>query len=127
MSPLALGTAVYSWSQTLPTNRFVRRLRHRPTLRSGGVAALLAAGFFVAAVLSVRAVDAGGPGWLHLVVLLSCWNGIKLGGNAILATVRSLVRLVADRGAAPVVGDGVDAGVERGRGVSLPAEVGRSR
>ena len=122
-----VGTAVYSWSQTFPTNRLVRRLRRRPTLRSGGLAAALAAGYFAVAVLCVRVVESGGPGWLNLVVLLTCWNGLKLGASAILAIVRSLGRARGDRGGAPVVGDGVDAGAERGRGVSLPADVGGGR
>ncbi|WP_157988073.1 hypothetical protein [Jiangella endophytica] len=122
-----LGTAVYTWSQAFPINRLVRRLRRRPTLRSGGVAAVLAATFFAVGVVCVLVVESGGPGWLNLVVLLTCWNGLKLGANAILAITRSLGRASADRRYAPVVGDGVDARDERGRGVSLPADVGSGR
>lgn len=124
---LNLGTAVYSWSQSFPTNRHVRRLRDRPTVRSGVLAAALAAGYFAVAALCVQMLEWGGPGWLNLVVLLTCWNGLKLGANALLAIARSLGRAGTDRGSAPVVRDSVDAGDERGRGISVPADVGSGR
>ncbi len=98
-----LGAALYGWSQTLPTNRLVQRLRRRPTLRSGGLAAALAAGYFAVGVLCVRVVESGGPGWLNLVVLLTCWNGLKLTGSAIRAIIMGArPRSVSGRGRAHV-------------------------
>lgn len=118
---------VYAACQNLPANRLVHRLRRHPTRRGAGVALLLGAAYLLAGVLCAAGAASGGPGWLHLGVLLFLWNALKLISHALLAAVRSLARRRAGRPVPPVLGDGVDAGDERGRGVSLPVEVGGGR
>ena len=39
---------------------------------------LLAGPYFLLAVWFVHLIDTGGPGWLHLLVLLAIWNGFKM-------------------------------------------------
>jgi hypothetical protein len=122
-----MAGAVYSACQDLPTNRFVRTLRRRPSRRGASTAALLATAYLVAGALCAYGVGSGGPGWLHLGVLVCWWNALKLSGHGLLAIIRSVRARTAGGQVSPVLGDGVDAGAERGRGVSLPAEVSGGR
>lgn len=39
---------------------------------------LLAGPYFLLAVWFVHLIEAGGPGWLHLIVLLAVWDGFKM-------------------------------------------------
>ena len=122
-----LADAVHTACQVLPSNRFVRRLRGRPARRAGGAALLLGAEYAVAGALCAHGADSGWSGWLNLGVLVFWWNASKLVGYGIIALIRSLGVPSAGEQVSPVLGDGVDAGAERGRGVSLPAEVGGGR
>lgn len=38
---------------------------------------LLAVPYFLAANYCTILIEDGGPGWLHLLVLLFCWNALK--------------------------------------------------
>ena len=72
----AAGT--YYLQRYAPTNIAVRYLRTRPGLKCAfptGVA--LTTVYVLAAYAGTAAIDSGGPGWLHALVLLSIWNGMK--------------------------------------------------
>ncbi|WP_369062245.1 sulfate permease [Kocuria rhizophila] len=74
-----------------PTNVLVAATRTRRGLRWGIPAMLLAVPYLLAAHWWVTTIEAGGPGWLNLVVLLCGWNSIKLTLNGPI-TVILLVR-----------------------------------
>lgn len=63
-----------------PSNVLVRHLRS-PAGRQWALplSAALAAGYLVATAELTAIVEAGGPGWLNLVVLTCAWNAIKFG------------------------------------------------
>jgi hypothetical protein len=124
---VSLAAAAYAACQNLPTNQLVRGLRQRPTGRAAAGALLLGVTYFVAGAWCAEGVASGGPGWLNLGVLLFWWNALKLISHALLAVIRGMGRAGAGARVPPVLGDGVDAGAERGRGVSLPAEIGGGR
>jgi hypothetical protein len=122
-----LAGAVHTACQDLPTNRFVRRLRSRPARRAGVAALLLGAAYAVAGALCAHGASSGWSGWLHLGVLVFWWNASKLVCHGIIALIRSLGVPSAGGQVSPVLGDGVDAGAERGRGLPLPVELGGGR
>ena len=56
---------------------------------------LLAAPYIAAVKLLTYHIEQGGPGWLHLVVLLCAWNALKmlwLGPVSLIALARVRVR-----------------------------------
>lgn len=61
-----------------PTNLLIAATRTRRGLRWGIPAMLLAIPYLLAAYWCVTTIEAGGPGWLNLLVLLCAWNTIKL-------------------------------------------------
>ena len=62
----------------MPSNRLLAAIRTRRGLKWGIPAMLVALPYIlIAAVCSGSAAD-GGPGWLHLVVLLCAWNALKM-------------------------------------------------
>lgn len=61
-----------------PTNLLIAATRTRRGLRWGIPAMFLAIPYLLAAYWCVTTIEAGGPGWLNLVVLLCAWNSIKL-------------------------------------------------
>jgi hypothetical protein len=72
-----------------PSNAIVAKVRReRPRLRIAaglaGLSATLAAGAFL---LSDR-MATGGPGWLHLIVLIAIWDSFKMGFLALAVVVR---------------------------------------
>lgn len=73
-----------------PTNLLIAATRTRRGLRWGIPAMLLAIPYFLAAHWCVTTIEAGGPGWLNLVVLLCAWNSIKLTLNGPASVVRLL-------------------------------------
>lgn len=61
----------------MPTNILLDALRTRRGLRWGVPAMLLAVVYFAAAYGCTTLIDNGGPGWLHLIVLLCIYNAFK--------------------------------------------------
>lgn len=56
---------------------------------------LLAIPYFLAAYWCVTTIEAGGPGWLNLLVLLCAWNTIKLSLNGpitVILLIRTKIR-----------------------------------
>lgn len=62
----------------MPTNRLLDAIRTRRGLKWGIPAMLLAIPYLFAAAVCRDLVEGGGPGWLHLLVLLCVWNSMKL-------------------------------------------------
>lgn len=85
----------YFLRRYMPTNILLDAIRTRRGLKWGVPAMLLAVPYlYVAGILRVLVED-GGPGWLHLLVLLCVWNAMKF---AIMGPV-SLVLLLRVRAA----------------------------
>ncbi len=61
----------------MPTNRLVAAIRTRRGLKWGVPAMGVGALYLLAAATCTTVIDGGGPGWLHLLVLLFIWNGFK--------------------------------------------------
>lgn len=61
-----------------PTNRIRDAVYTRRGLKWGVPAMLLAAPYIAAVKLLTYHIEQGGPGWLHLVVLLCAWNALKM-------------------------------------------------
>lgn len=61
-----------------PTNIALDAIRTRRGLKWGIPAMLLAAPYLLIANYCVTVITDDGPGWLNLVVLLCCWNALKL-------------------------------------------------
>ena len=74
-----LASTIHYYLQAFaPTNIVLRNLRTRGGLKWAIPAALLLVPTYLFAAATTTAVIAdGGPGWLHLVVLLCIWNSIK--------------------------------------------------
>ena len=78
-----------------PTNLLISATRTRRDLRWGIPAMLLAIPYLLAASWCVTIIEAGGPGWLNLVVLLCAWNSIKLtlnGPVTVILLIRARIR-----------------------------------
>ncbi|OUZ07017.1 sulfate permease [Aeromicrobium sp. PE09-221] len=69
--------ARYYLRRYMPTNRLLDTIRHRPNLKWGVPAMLLAAPYLLIASICANALDQGAPGSLHLVVLWAIWNAMK--------------------------------------------------
>ena len=62
----------------MPTNILLDAIRTRRGLRWGVPAMLLATQYLLIANLCAQAIADNGPRWLHLVVLWSIWNALKM-------------------------------------------------
>lgn len=62
----------------MPTNRLLDAIGTRRGLKWGVPAMLLAIPYLLAAAVFRDLIEGGGPGWLHLLVLLCTWNSMKL-------------------------------------------------
>lgn len=97
--------ARYYLRRYMPTNRLLDAIRTRRGLRWGVPAMLLATPYLLIASICTNAIDHGGPGWLHLVVLWAIWNLMKfiiMGPASLLLLVRAhIVDVAARRGATP--------------------------
>ncbi|NLU83001.1 sulfate permease [Rhodococcus sp. HNM0569] len=62
----------------MPTNILADAIRARRGMKLGPAVMLLAVPYFAAAVWLAGLIDQGAPGWLHLLVLLTIWNGFKM-------------------------------------------------
>ena len=79
----------------MPTNILLDALRTRRGLKWGVPAMLLAVPYLYLGYLLSGLVEAGGPGWLHLLVLLCVWNAMKMtlmGPVSIVLLVRARAR-----------------------------------
>lgn len=85
--------ARYFLRRFMPTNILLDAIRTRRGLHWGLPAMLLAIPYLYAANLCVQLIEGGGPGWLHLLVLLFIYSAMKF---AIMGPV-SLVLLLRAR------------------------------
>lgn len=79
----------------MPTNILADAIRARRGMKWGPAAMLLAVPYFAAAVWIAGLIDQGAPGWLHLFVLLTIWNGFKmlwLGPASVVWLIRARLR-----------------------------------
>lgn len=74
----AASVRTHSILSYAPTNLLITATRTRRGLCCGIPAMLLAIPYMLAAHWCVATIEAGGPGWLNLLVLLCAWNSIKL-------------------------------------------------
>ena len=79
----------------MPSNRLLAVIRTRRGLKWGLPAMLVAAPYLLVATICSSFVADGGPGWLHLVVLLGCWSALKfilMGPISVALLVRARIR-----------------------------------
>ncbi len=91
----AASVRIHSILSYAPTNLLIAATRTRRGLRWGIPAMLLAIPYLLAAYWCVTTIEAGGPGWLNLVVLLCAWNSIKLilnGPSTVILLIRAILR-----------------------------------
>jgi len=62
----------------MPSNILLDLIRTRNGLKWGVPAMLLAAPYLGVAAWCTTLIESGGPGWLHLVVLVCIWNALKM-------------------------------------------------
>ena len=77
----------------MPTALAIDAINTRRGLKWGVPAMLLAVPYALAAVYFRAQIEAGGPGWLNLLVILCLWNTLKL----LLIGPISLLKLMAVR------------------------------
>lgn len=61
----------------LPSNILLDLIRTRNGLKWGVPAMLISGVYFAIAYWCTVSIDNGGPGWLHLVVLMCIWSAFK--------------------------------------------------
>ena len=74
---VALSARGYGVLRYAPTNLLLNAIRTRRGLKWGIPAMLLAVPYLYAAAICTTIINDGGPGWLHLLVLLFIWNAFK--------------------------------------------------
>lgn len=83
------AACTYYLQRHAPTNLAVRALRSSRGLKWAiPVACVLTPSYLLTAFACTTAIKHGGPGWLHLLVLLCTWNGLKF---AILSALSPLL------------------------------------
>ncbi|TFD47008.1 sulfate permease [Cryobacterium frigoriphilum] len=75
----------------MPTTILLDAIHTRRGLKWGVPAMLLAAPYAVGATVCTRLIEAGGPSWLNLVVLVLVWNTLKLVVNGPISLMRLLL------------------------------------
>ncbi|GFZ89909.1 sulfate permease [Nesterenkonia alkaliphila] len=68
------GVFLRAW---MPSNIILDRIRTRQGLKWGIPAMGLAIPYFAVAYWCTTLIDAGAPGWLHLIVLACLWSAFK--------------------------------------------------
>ncbi|HMQ66115.1 MAG TPA: sulfate permease [Arachnia sp.] len=68
----------YFLRRYMPSNIFIDLIRTRKGLKWGVPAMLLAGPYLLIAAWCSTLIENGGPGWLHLVVLVCIWNSLKM-------------------------------------------------
>ena len=74
---VALSARGYGVLRYAPTNLLLNAIRTRRGLKWGIPAMLLAGAYLYAAAICTTIINGGGPGWLHLLVLVFVWNAFK--------------------------------------------------
>lgn len=85
----------YFLRRYVPTDILLDALRVRRGLRWGVQAMLLAIPYLYAASICAQIIGDGGPGWLHLLVLLFIYNAMKfaiMGPVSLVLLLRARVR-----------------------------------
>ncbi|AQP44930.1 sulfate permease [Tessaracoccus flavus] len=85
----------YFLRRYMPSNIVLDLIRTRKGLKWGIPAMLLAGPYLAIAFWCTTLIESGGPGWLHLVVLLCIWNALKMlaiGPVSLSLLVRTRVR-----------------------------------
>lgn len=67
----------YYLRRYMPTNIALDVIRTRQGLKWGVPTMLVAVPYLFAASVCVELIARGGPGWLHMLVLLFIWNAMK--------------------------------------------------
>ncbi|GAB3844915.1 hypothetical protein [Nesterenkonia populi] len=67
----------YFMRRYMPTNIALDAIRTRRGLKWGLPAMLLTLPYLHAATFCLQLIEAGAPGWLHLIVLVCIWNAMK--------------------------------------------------
>lgn len=97
----ALSTRIrYYLRRYMPTNIALDAIRTRRGLKWGIPAMLLAAPYLLAATYFRSLIEHGGPGWLHLLALLCCWNALKLivmGPASVALLIRAVAHEATER------------------------------
>ena len=104
---LALSARVYGLLRYAPTNLLLDAIRTRRGLKWGVPATLLALPYLYAAAICTMIIKDGGPGWLHLLVLLFVWNALKflwMGPTSLLSLLRVRATELARSNAAGAIG-----------------------
>ena len=84
----------------MPTNRLLDAIRTRRGLKWGIPAMLLAIPYLLAAAVCRGLIEDGGPGCLHLLILLFIWNAMKLifmGPVSVILLIRARTREHVER------------------------------
>jgi len=68
----------YFLRRYMPSNVLLNLIRTRKGLKWGVPAMLLAGPYLAVAFWCTTLIESGGPGWLHLVVLLCIWTALKM-------------------------------------------------
>lgn len=68
----------YFLRRYMPSNILLDLIRTRRGLKWGVPVMLLAAPYLDIAAWCTALIESGGPGWLHLVVLVCIWNALKM-------------------------------------------------
>ena len=79
----------------MPSNILLDLIRTRKGLKWGVPAMLLAGPYLAVAFWCTTLIEHGGPGWLHLVVLVCLWNALKMmaiGPVSVVLLVRARAR-----------------------------------
>ncbi len=96
----AASVRTHSILSYAPTNLLIAAIRTRRGLKWGIPAMLLAAPYLLAASWCATIVEAGGGGWLNLIVLLAAWNAMKftiMGPVSLMLLLRARLREHVER------------------------------
>lgn len=88
----------YYLRRHMPTNILLDVTRTRRGLRWGVPAMALTIPYLYAASICAQLVEDGGPGWLHLFVLLFIWSALKsafIGPISLILLIRVCLREVS--------------------------------
>jgi hypothetical protein len=97
----------YYLRRYLPINILLDAIRTRRGLRWGVPAMTLAIPYLYAASICAQLAEDGGPGWLHLLVMLFVWNALKfafIGPISLVLLIRVCLREVSRSRSAVDVG-----------------------
>lgn len=77
---MALSARGYGWFRYAPTNLLINAIRNTRRGLKWGIPAmlLLGGGYIYATAICTTFLSHGGPGWLNLLVILFCWNALKM-------------------------------------------------